>query len=70
VAIGRSYGSVRELLGETLDLSMAFGTVWRALDGEERQALTEEISAQVAPFAGEGGRLRLPGRSLGIAASA
>jgi SAM-dependent methyltransferase len=70
VAVERTYANVRQLIGETLDLSMAFGELWRGLDGPRRDALATEIGRRVEPFAAADGQLRLPGRSLVAAADA
>jgi SAM-dependent methyltransferase len=70
VAVERTYANARQLIGETLDLSMAFGELWRGLDGPRRDALATEIGRRVEPFAAADGQLRLPGRSLVAAADA
>jgi SAM-dependent methyltransferase len=70
IEIARRYDSVREWIGESLDLSMAFGAAWRELDGEARGRLSAELERRTLPFRTPDGGLILPGRSLGASAEA
>lgn len=70
VEIMRRYPSVREWIGESVDLSMAFAAVWRELDGEARARLTAELERRTAAWAAADGGLRLPGRVLAASADA
>jgi SAM-dependent methyltransferase len=70
VGIERRFASIRDWIGETLDLSMMFAGAWRELDGAQRRRLTLELEALAGDFLAPDGSLRIPGRSLGAAADA
>lgn len=62
--------SVDFYLEETLDLSRLFADVWTRLSERHRSELRDRIVELAAPFTGDDGAVRLPGRSLVAAASA
>ncbi len=64
VRFNRSYDTVNDLIGETLDCSMMFARVWAGLDGEQRGALRELIAARSAAFADPSGGFTYPGSTL------
>jgi SAM-dependent methyltransferase len=70
VSIERVYPSVPAMIGETVDLSMMFGRVWRQLDGEARRAVTQEISERLAQYVQDDGALRVPGQVIAAVAEA
>jgi hypothetical protein len=70
VAIHRTYASVVDWLGETLDLSRAFAAVWSRLGDAERQALREHVAAAAVEYTDDAGALDLPGSSLAASAAA
>jgi SAM-dependent methyltransferase len=66
----REFGSVDDYVTETLDLSLAFGEIYRGLSGEAQQELATRIAELAEPWTAEGGSVRLPGRSLVACAQA
>ncbi|HWD63577.1 MAG TPA: methyltransferase domain-containing protein [Solirubrobacteraceae bacterium] len=70
VTIQRRYPSVRDWIGETVDLSMTFGRVWAQLDGDQRQAVLSEADRRARQFAQPDGSLMITGRSLVAVAEA
>lgn len=70
VAVSREYASVREWIGETLDLSGMFRQLWRELNSDARQELISEAAAQVSEFTAVDGSLKLSGRCIVAAADA
>jgi SAM-dependent methyltransferase len=66
----RSYRDVLDLVGETLDLSRAFNTVWTQLNDQQRKNLRTEITERARPFTDATGAIELPGSSLAAVASA
>ena len=70
VPISREYENVLDWLGETLDLSRQFATVWAALSDAQRQQLREHVAAAAAGYTDDDGALELPGSSLAAVASA
>ena len=70
VAIERTYQSVTDWLGESVDLSMTFSSTWRDLDSSQRQVVQREAERLAERFTRADGSLVMPGRSLGGAAEA
>ncbi len=64
------YDDVADYVAATCDLSPAFADVVTPLNERQRADLDERIAAAAAPFATEGGPLRLPAVALVAAASA
>jgi SAM-dependent methyltransferase len=70
VNIERRYPSVRDWIGETVDLSMMFNRAWSGLDGEQRQAVLAEAAKQAEAFTQPDGSLLITGRCLAAVAEA
>lgn len=70
VGITRSYSSISDMIGETLDLSRNFGVVWAELDDGRRRAVRERLQELVTPFSDESGAISFPGSTLVAVASA
>jgi SAM-dependent methyltransferase len=70
VPIVRSYASVLDWLGETLDLSRQFAAVWGRLSDAERQQLRDAVAAAAADYIDASGAVTLPGSSLAAVAFA
>lgn len=70
VSIERRYPSVRDWIGESVDLSMMFGRVWAELDGDQRQAVLAEADRRARAFAQPDGSLLITGRCLAAVAEA
>ena len=70
VAINRHYAGLVDWLGETLDLSRQFASVWGQLADADRQALRDRVAAAAGAYMDASGALTLPGVSLAAAASA
>jgi SAM-dependent methyltransferase len=70
ISIRHEYANVLELLGRTVDVSMAFGGVWRGLDDEQRQAVRGELMRLTEDYADPTGALSLPGSCLAAVAHA
>jgi ubiquinone/menaquinone biosynthesis C-methylase UbiE len=68
VDVARNYESIEGFLAEILDLSQAFGEVHRGLSDMARQEVASRVAALAEPWTVDGGRVRLPGRSLVAAA--
>jgi ubiquinone/menaquinone biosynthesis C-methylase UbiE len=70
IEVERRYVDAEEFVRETLDLS---SNLARAVDGiaqRSRAALEQDLTGRLQPFRAADGTLRLPGRSLGVAAAA
>lgn len=70
VEVLREQSSVAELVTDLTDCSVAFSEVWERLDESQRAEVKDRIAQLYGPYTGQGGSLRLPGRSLLAAASA
>ena len=70
IEVDRVYPGVDEYIAETIDLSAMFAGVWEKLDEGERNAVMDRVGDLTAPYRSSDGSVRLPGRSLGAAASA
>jgi SAM-dependent methyltransferase len=70
VTIGRRYPSVRDWIGESVDLSMMFNRVWSQLDGDQRQAVLAEAERRTRDFIQPDGSLLITGRCLAAVAEA
>jgi len=71
IGLEESYESLDAYIEESRDLSRGFDDAVAGLTDAERDAVRTEIGRLVTPFTlSEGGRLRIPGRSLVAAASA
>ena len=70
VEIERRFPSVRDWIGETVDVSMMFNRAWSQLDGEQRHAVLAEAEARTREFADEDGSLVITGRCLAAVAEA
>jgi SAM-dependent methyltransferase len=70
VTIERRYPSVRDWIGESVDLSMMFNRVWSQLDGDQRQAVLAEAAQRSRDFAQPDGSLLITGRCLTAVAEA
>ncbi len=70
VSIERRYLSVRDWIGESVDLSMLFGRVWAQLDGDQRQAVLAEAEQRSRDFVQPDGSLLITGRCLTAVAEA
>jgi SAM-dependent methyltransferase len=70
VSIERRYPSVRDWIGETVDLSMMFNRVWAQLDGAQRQAVLAEAEQRTRDFVQPDGSLLITGRCLAAVAEA
>jgi SAM-dependent methyltransferase len=64
IEIGRRFTSILDLVGQMIDCSGMFSRVWRELGDERRRQVREELEARTREFAGAGGEIILPGRSL------
>jgi SAM-dependent methyltransferase len=70
VPMPRSYPSVISWVGETIDLSRSFRSVWAELSDDERRALRARIEELAASYVDGRGELVVPAVSLGALASA
>jgi SAM-dependent methyltransferase len=70
VSIERRYPSVRDWIGETVDLSMMFNRVWSELDGDQRRAVLAEAEQRTRDFRQPDGSLLITGRCLAAVAEA
>ena len=70
VAIERPYDSPLAWIGEMVDCSRVFGSVWRTLADDRRRALREEVEDRARAFATAAGGLVVPGRCLAAVAEA
>jgi ubiquinone/menaquinone biosynthesis C-methylase UbiE len=70
VSIERRYPSVRDWIGETVDLSMMFNRVWTQLDGAQRQAVLAAAAERTRQFTQPDGSLVISGRCLVAVAEA
>ncbi|MGH2842660.1 MAG: methyltransferase domain-containing protein [Solirubrobacteraceae bacterium] len=70
IPMPRSYSSLDEWLGETIDLSRGFRTVWDGSGEGQRQALRVSIAGLAESFTDTHGAITLPALSLGASASA
>jgi SAM-dependent methyltransferase len=70
VEMPRSYSSVTAWVGETIDLSRVFKSVWSPLGDEQRRELRARIAELAASYTDASGALLLPAVSLGVSAGA
>jgi SAM-dependent methyltransferase len=70
VPMPRSYPSVISWVGETMDLSRSFRSVWAELSDDQRRALRARIEELAASYVDGRGELVVPAVSLGALASA
>jgi SAM-dependent methyltransferase len=70
VQMPRSYTSVTAWVGETIDLSRIFKSVWSPLSDQQRRELRARIAELAADFTDASGALLLPAASLGALAGA
>jgi SAM-dependent methyltransferase len=64
VALERRYLAADEFVGDTLELSPSFGSVYRQLGAEEQAEIAARMAIGVQPFTAADGSLSLPGSSL------
>jgi SAM-dependent methyltransferase len=70
IEMPRSYSSVTAWIGETIDLSRGFKSVWAQLADEQRRELRSRIEELARGFTAADGALTLPAASLGVVAGA
>lgn len=70
VIVERHYQSVRDWIGETVDLSMLFNRIWSELDGDQRQAVVTGAEQRTRDFVQPDGSLLITGRCLTAVAEA
>lgn len=64
VELSRRYGSVREYLEETIEVSPTFSVAWIELDDGQREEVSGLIAAGIEPYTAADGSVALPGSSL------
>jgi SAM-dependent methyltransferase len=70
VELTRHYGQAADYVTETAEISPFFGTAFNELPAAEREAITDEIFADLKPFTAGDGGVTLPGVSLVAVATA
>jgi SAM-dependent methyltransferase len=70
IEIDREYPSLDTYLSDTLELSSQFAEAYGALSDGDQSAVRERIELLAAPFTGDEGTIRLPGRTLVAVAGA
>jgi ubiquinone/menaquinone biosynthesis C-methylase UbiE len=64
VATVRGYEDIDAFVAETVDLSLAFGQVYRGLSGDGQQEIARHVAALAEPWTADDGSVQLPGRAL------
>ncbi|MFL5862931.1 MAG: class I SAM-dependent methyltransferase [Solirubrobacteraceae bacterium] len=70
VEVIRRYASIQEMVEETADISVSFGTRFGHLTDEQRTEVVAHIASGAAPFTDDDGSVTLPGVSLVARATA